>query len=205
MITTPEEYLSKLHLIQNNNFPTIAILLPSDETIYNIDLNTRTIEAPEYLSVETDHYAETVYFKVARYYDNMDLTNTVCLIQYDNINAVNDEGEPAGGFAYLVPFYDIQHFKETDEILIPWAIGGPATAAAGKIIFSVRFYRLDANGDYYEYNLNTKPATSKILTGMNVINTENENFNVPSHVIDQLFDEINQIRLQSNLTWIDVF
>ena len=64
MITTPEEYLSKLHLIQNNNFPTIAILLPRDETIYNIDLNTRTIEAPEYLSVETDHYAETVLIEM---------------------------------------------------------------------------------------------------------------------------------------------
>lgn len=205
MITTPEEYLAKLHLIQNNNFPTTAILLPSDETIYNIDLNKRTIESPEFLSVATDHYAETIYFRVARYFDNMDLTNTVCLIQYENENAVNEDGEPAGGFCYLVPFYDIEHFKETDEILFPWAIGGPATAAAGKITFSVRFYRVSADGEELVYNLNTKPAVSKILHGMNVITTENENFVFPTSMIEEIWNEINKIRSEKDLTWIDLF
>ena len=205
MITATKDYLELLWKIQSENPTSTAVVLPTDEKIYNIDLNTRKVEAPEFLGVEQDHYAETYFFAIDRYYDNMDLATTTCIIQYVNKNSKYENGTPKGGFAYLVPFYDIQHFKETDEILIPWAIGGPATAAAGKIIFSVRFYRLDANGDYYEYNLITKPATSKILTGMNVINTENENFNVPSHVVDQLFDEINQIRLQSNLTWIDVF
>ena len=80
MITTPEEYIAKLYLIQNNNLPTVALLLPSDETIYNIDLNSRTIEAPEFLSTETDHFAETIYFKVDRYFDNMDSTKTICII-----------------------------------------------------------------------------------------------------------------------------
>jgi hypothetical protein len=205
MITTPEEYLAKLHLIQNNNFPTTAILLPSDETIYNIDLNQRTIESPEFLSVATDHYAETIYFRVARYFDNMDLTNTVCLIQYENANAVNEDGEPAGGFCYLVPFYDIEHFKETDEILFPWAIGGPATAAAGKITFSVRFYRVSADGEELVYNLNTKPAVSKILHGMNVITKDNENFVLADTTVEMIYQEIDMIRSGAILTWVDAF
>jgi hypothetical protein len=33
-----EEYLSKLHLVNSINTPTIAMLLPSTETIYEIDL-----------------------------------------------------------------------------------------------------------------------------------------------------------------------
>jgi hypothetical protein len=38
MITSAEEYLSKLSLINSANIPTIALLLPSTETIYTIDL-----------------------------------------------------------------------------------------------------------------------------------------------------------------------
>lgn len=60
MITTPQDYNSKLHLINNANKPSVAVLLPSDEKIYNINLSERKIEAPEYLSIEKDHYAETI-------------------------------------------------------------------------------------------------------------------------------------------------
>ena len=60
MVTTPEDYLKYLHLIQNENFPKQAILLPTDETIYEIDLNSRIIKAPKILSAERDHQAETV-------------------------------------------------------------------------------------------------------------------------------------------------
>ena len=80
MITTPQDYNSKLHLIKNTNKPSIAVLLPSDEKIYNINLSERKIEAPEYLSIEKDHYAETIYFLVDRYYDNVDLVETTCIV-----------------------------------------------------------------------------------------------------------------------------
>ena len=80
MITTPEEYLQFLHLIQNNNIWTEEILLPTNERIYEIDLNSRKIQAPEFLSVETDHRAETIYFKVNRHFDQYDLLNSVCLV-----------------------------------------------------------------------------------------------------------------------------
>jgi hypothetical protein len=54
MITSPEDYLKHLYEIQNNNFPTKAILLPTDETIYDVDLNTREVKAPKFLSAYTD-------------------------------------------------------------------------------------------------------------------------------------------------------
>lgn len=205
MITTPEEYNAKLYEIQNNNLPTTALLLPNTETIYNVDLNTRKIEAPEFLSVATDHFAETIYFKVDRYFDNMDLTNTICIIQYENDNAKNAEGEFAGGFAYLVPFYDITHFKEENKILIPWAIGGPATKAAGNVTFAMRFYKYNVDGSALIYNLNTLPATSKVLYGMNVITNENENFIIPDNTIEMIYQEINTIRTQKDLTWIEAY
>lgn len=205
MITTPEDYQKQLYQLQNNNLPTIAILLPTDETIYHIDLDTRTINVPEFLSVEKDHFAETVYFTVDRFFDNMDLTTTTCIIQYENKNAKNADGEPAGGFAYLVPFYDVKHFEEQNLILIPWCIGGPATAAAGDIVFSFCFYKLNADGSDFIYKLSTQPAMSKILHGMNVITQENENFIIPETTVEKIYEQINEIRSRAPLVWVDAF
>lgn len=103
MITTAEEYQKYLWQLQDKNKPVSAILLPSDENIYEIDLNSRIINAPEFLSVKKDHAAETIYFLVDRFYDNMDLANTACVVQY--INAAGEER------FFPVPFYDITTFS----------------------------------------------------------------------------------------------
>ena len=103
MITTAEEYLQSLWKINDGNIPTRAILLPSDETIYEIDLNTRIIKAPKFLSVQKDHASETIYFLVDRMFGETDLSTTSCLIQYINADGI-------GGFQ-IVPFYDITTFS----------------------------------------------------------------------------------------------
>jgi hypothetical protein len=58
------------------------VFLPYAHNIYDIDLNTRTIRGPSVLSVQRDHKSEIIYFKVDRYFDYMDLSNTVCIIEY---------------------------------------------------------------------------------------------------------------------------
>ena len=204
MITSPEDYLKLLYQIQNDNRQTQAILLPKDETIYEIDLNTRTIQAPEFLSVEKDHVAETIYFKVDRYYDNMDLTNTVCLVQYVNENAKTNDNVPAEGFAYAVPFFDVDHFKDENKILFPWMIGGPATVAAGPVKFAVKFYLLDKEGQNFIYDLNTQPAISKILYGMDVINDNNENFVIPANIAEDLYQKIEELKGYHGTYWVDL-
>ena len=51
-ITTSAEYLQHLYIIQDKNFPQLqASDIPSTEDKLMIDLNTRTITAPEFLSV----------------------------------------------------------------------------------------------------------------------------------------------------------
>lgn len=207
MISTPEEYLSYLHLIQNKNFPNRAILLPSTESIYEIDLNKRTIQAPKFLSVNTDHRAETIYFIVDRYFDNMDLTKTVCLVQFINKNAKQENGVPQDGYCYAVPFYDVDTYKDENKILFPWMIEGPATAAAGPVEFAIRFYLVSGDGSKYLYNLNTQTATSQVLHGMDVINEDNENFTIPINIAEQLFQEIDIIKTQlqqKSILWVDV-
>lgn len=201
-----EDYLKKLWRIQDGNLPARAILLPSDETIYNVNLNTRVIEAPEILSAKKDHLAETIFFAVDRYYDNMDLTKTVCVVQYVNENATDEDGNRLGGFLYLVPFYDIAYFqkKGEDKILIPWAIGGPATAAAGPVTFALRFYLCNSAGTEIIYSLNTLPASSRVLESMDVIVEDNQNFMIEDTTIQQLYAEINNVRNYATLRWLDL-
>jgi hypothetical protein len=50
MITTAEQYNANLHLINNINPPTYATL-PDANNIYNIDVHTREIDSPKFLSV----------------------------------------------------------------------------------------------------------------------------------------------------------
>jgi hypothetical protein len=165
MITAPEEYFANLFLINHTgSVPSIAVLLPSDERIYDIDLNSKVIDAPEFLSVRHDHYAETIYFKVDRYFDNMDLADTACVVQY-----VNASGE---GRLFTVPFYDIEHFHDDSKMLIPWCIEGEATKTAGDVTYAFRFFKVAKNEDgeeYLTFNLNTVTATSKVLHGLNVL------------------------------------
>lgn len=166
MITTPRDYYNLYHRIQSDNAPSLAVLLPTDEKIYEVDLNTRTAEAPEFLSVEKDHRAEVIYFKVNRFYDFYDLTQAVCVIQY--VNALN---EPR---AYVVPYYDIDTLSEDDMILFPWIIDKDATKAGGKIEFNIKFYKLSDTGKHYLYNLSTIPSSSKILYGIEIDEEELE-------------------------------
>lgn len=155
MITSLQEYYNLLYLIQDENPPELAVLIPGNEEPLRIDLDTRKINAPEYLSVATDHRAETVFFSVNRYFDNVDLSTMSCIIQF--INAAGESG------IYVVPFYDIS--RGDDNMLIPWVIEGAVTAKAGAVVYSVQFFRVSESSSKYSYNLNTLAATSKVLEG----------------------------------------
>lgn len=91
----------------------------------------------------------------------MDLTNTVCIIQY--IPPGNTDGII---HTYVVPFYDIISSSDQHKIIFPWVIGGAATQKEGVIEFAIRFYRIEMdeeNKPILVYNLNTEPVKSKIL------------------------------------------
>lgn len=162
MTTDSKEYLDLLYEVQNENKPSLAVLLPGAERIYSIDLNARAIEAPEFLSVQSDHQSEVIYFRCPRYFDAIDLSKTVCVVQY--INA-NKEGR-----IYAVPYYDVDTLSDTNEMLFPWVIEGEATKAAGDVMYSIRFFMMDtiSTNKKFLYNLSTTAVTSKVLYGIDV-------------------------------------
>ena len=194
MITTPKEYYDLLYRIQDENKPSLAVLLPSDEKIYEIDMNSRKIEAPKYLSVELDHRAETIYFKVGRYYDNIDLANMTCVVQY-----INAKGE---GRVYPVPFYDVETYADENMMLFPWCIDGEATKASGNVTYSVRFYDIDESATYMRYNMSTLPSKSEVLHGISSKTDIDESNDYLLSFKDQILAQLKKVS-EYDLCWID--
>lgn len=193
MITTPQEYYAKLHLIQDTNKPSIAVLAPNTEKIYNIDLNTRKIDSPEFLSIEKDHMAETIYFMVDRVYDSIDLAETTCIIQY--INAKKEAR------IYAVPFYDITTIN--GKIIIPWCIEGEATKASGTVKYSFKFYSTFKDKEdqiLFDFNLNTLPANSKVLSGLDVAK-DDETYDYIASEIESALARVD-VATKLDIEWI---
>lgn len=194
MITTPKEYYDLLYRIQDENKPSLAVLLPNDEKIYEIDMNSRKIEAPKYLSVELDHRAETIYFKVGRYYDNIDLANMTCVVQY-----INAKGE---GRVYPVPFYDVETYADENMMLFPWCIDGEATKASGNVTYSVRFYDIDESAIYMRYNMSTLPSKSEVLHGISSKTDIDDSNDYLLSFKDQILAQLKKVS-EYDLYWID--
>lgn len=202
MITTAQEYFANLDLIQNINQPAYA-LLPNSENIYNVNINTREVEAPEFLSIEKDLRAETIYFSVDRYADYMDLSETCCVIKYNNAN------KNQGTRYYPVPFYDIYKFYKQKKMIFPWVLDSTVTNTPGPIEFSINFFKFidkvtERNDVSKEliYNLNTLPATSKVLTSINEkqIASDSEYILKDSQYY-QLLDQIQSVSNLQKLYW----
>lgn len=159
---TAEEYYNYLFQQQSQNPPTIA-LLAAAENPYKIDVLTRKVEAPEFLSVARDHRSETIYFVIDRYVDYMDLAETCCIVQYTNLTTKKS-------YIYHVPFYDLTSFStpSAQKIVFPWCIDGAATEVAGTVEYAFSFYKVDTAAKKFLYNLNTLPVTGKVLHGLNV-------------------------------------
>ena len=202
MITTAQEYFANLDLLQNVNQPAYA-LLPSAENIYEIDVNSRVVKAPEFLSVEKDYKSETIYFSIDRYVDYMDLAQTCCIIQYRNINSEK------GTRFYPVPFYDIYKLSYENKIVFPWCLDGHVSEAAGPIEFSIRFFKIGEKlNDRNEavkaltYNLNTLPAKSEVLYGFKEQQlNELDDYYLKSSQYEQLSNAIMQLGNVQKLRW----
>lgn len=217
-------YKSLLYEIQNASVqgPTVdTIIVPSNILLYNVNLDTREIEAPEYLSVQHEHAAETVYFLVDRYYDNMDLAQTTCVVQY-----VTPDDE---GYIYAVPFCDTITFSggikdedgkiidEQPKIIIPWCISGSATKLSGTVKYVLRFYKIDEasvvgeNNEYdpskaeFSYSLSTKPASSKVMHGLPIDGIlDEQNYHIETNNrFYEFLNIINQMVDNATIYWID--
>lgn len=199
MIVSPQEYNSLLHGLMDPNEFTSMLRIPQDEPIYEVDLDARVVKAPEFLSVEEDHNAEIIWFKTDRFYDNIDLYNGNCWILYKNADLEE--------YFYAAPLIVTVEEYGSDKILIPWAIGKEVTKKTGVIQFSFQFFDLNEEGSRFLYVLNTQPAKSKILTGLQANPTDFEDVEEMTFWEQQfkdLYNKISTLEKDYELYWLDM-
>lgn len=203
MITDVSEFKQRLQSIQQNS-SVVYTTLPSSEPRLIIDANSREISIPvefDFLAVKNDHKAETIYFEIDRYFDDNDLSEQTCVIQWSN---QGDEG--------ISPCTEMDIETFDGKIIFGWEITSDCTRHAGNISFSVRFYTIDEIGNF-EYNFNTLPATSKVLDTLNSYG-EKEPVNPSTFQVwvDRLYfleknsitkDDLGDLEISANLTSSD--
>ena len=177
------------------NTKTITTTVPPNSEIVNVNLNTRTIELNQtsyskFLSVAREHYAETIYFRVPRYFDGVDLSQTACVIEY--INAAND--------SRIAPILLKDIISDPGYLIFGWCIHGDATRKAGTIKFAIRFYSINLDTKEFTYSLRTQMAQGKILYGMdedaaNAAAEEKDLFSKP------IYDIVAAIQEASMIEW----
>lgn len=158
--------------------------LPLDEPMFEIDANSRKInvDATPFkangLSVQGDHLAETVFFKIDRYYDTMDLMNTNIYINWKMGSASARDICSIKSDA-IIPGY----------VIFAWSIHDKITAKSGSLQFSVSL-EIEQEGKN-SYSLNTIPAILNIKEGLVLTNPEivDMESNIKSILINSSFGD----------------
>lgn len=158
--------------------------LPLDEPMFEVDANSRKInvDATPFkangLSVQGDHLAETVFFKIDRYYDTMDLMNTNIYINWKMGSASARDICSIKSDA-IIPGY----------VVFAWSIHDKITTKSGTLQFSVSL-EIEQDGKN-SYSLNTTPATLNIKEGLVLVNPEivNMESNIKSILINSSFGD----------------
>ena len=133
--------------------------LPLDEPIFEIDANSRKITVPNDfrsngLSVQNDHLAEIIFFRIDRYFDDMDLGNC-------NIEINWKTGTKVGKTSRFVMAKDIQ----PGYVIFGWPVDKEITEKSGAVTFAIEFNKKDGNGQI-TYSFNTMPISVNIKEGL---------------------------------------
>lgn len=164
--------------------------IPEEEQLFEINANTRKINIPDHfakngLGVQGDHTAEVIFFRINRYFDEMDLAlcsgdKGACYIQW----STGDNARQQATKAYA---FDVTE----NHIIFGWVISNKATKKAGKLNFSVRFVQWEDDPDVYTYSWSTLTATCNINPALN--------FSASSLELEDLSDIMQTRRVYSNI------
>lgn len=139
-ISTLDEYFQHLNEISLKD-PSL-IILPLDEEKFFIDGNSRKITVPQAftkngIGVQGDHYAEYIYFKIDRYFENIDFGSPSITAVVEFIDANQQKHFTKAWIKYTD--------EKSSKVTIGWPITQDVTSKAGSIKFSVRLFELEGN------------------------------------------------------------
>ena len=158
------------------NIDPIYVMLPIDETPFEINANARTIKVPADFAkcsgVQSDNYAEIVTFTIDRYFDYKDLAAPGIQIAVQWINQTSrTEG------VSMIQLIDLETYGNENKIRFGWPLTAEMTEAAGNLRFAVRFFSSETDADgkiAFNYILNTMEASIPIKSTLSVdFNSDN--------------------------------
>ena len=156
-VTSIDEYFSVLEIlakvvktvVSNNKgydaklYNDKLFIIPFGENDFVIDANSRKIGVPQEFArngvgVEGDHFVESLYFTIDRYFDTTDFaqSNIMAIVEW-----INAKGEKCYSPAWTKILSD-----DDEKLIIGWVLTDKATEKAGIIKFSIRLYSLDEEG-----------------------------------------------------------
>lgn len=136
------------------------LMIPLDEEYFNIDANARSITVPPNyrqngVSVTEDIVAETLMFRIDRYFDFVDLMTTTIWVMWKN-----PEGQEGASKVSLIDYE-----TEPGKILFGWPLTAKVVGKTrGTLEFAIRFFKKD--GTLVNYSLNILPAKVEIKQGI---------------------------------------
>lgn len=157
--TSLEQYFTRIGtLVAHAEHPIKYLMLPLDEPCVEVDANTRNITIPKefknrVVSVQGDVIAETLFLRIDRYFDSMDLLETEAYIQWET-----KDGQNQG--ASKIPYIDYESEHAKGKLILVWPLTGAITEKDGDVNFSLRF--LKRKGDQIVYSWNSAIATIAI-------------------------------------------
>lgn len=156
-VTSIDEYFSVLEIlakvvktvVSNNKgydaklYNDKLFIIPFGENDFVIDANSRKIGVPQEFArngvgVEGDHFVESLYFTIDRYFDTIDFaqSNIMAIVEW-----INAKGEKCYSPAWTKILSD-----DDEKLIIGWVLTDRATEKAGIVKFSIRLYSLDEEG-----------------------------------------------------------
>ncbi|MBE6148247.1 MAG: hypothetical protein E7167_01850 [Firmicutes bacterium] len=72
------------------------------------------------------------------------------------------------------------------------------------ITFTVRFYKLAADGKTFLYNMSTRPAEGEILHGMDLTDEELEDFKIEPTIVEQIYSDMDKMQDNAVIYWTDL-
>ena len=170
------------------------IMMPLDtvgEEVFNIDLNSRSISVPKTFAaiggVQADQMAELIVFSADRYFDYMDLANTLIYVQWQ----LPDDKMTTGATEITIKDYETIPGK----IRFAWPLHNKVTSHSGIVKFSVRFFIFDENRKL-AYSLNTLESSLLIRPALDPTETiaaENVNTLFSGAVLDSQYTHTGKI------------
>ena len=162
MITNSNDFLTRLQEIENGIVSNKMINSTTESMVF-IDSNARIIDTNKTLNnfviVTDDNNAETIYFAIDKYFDNVDLSTKNILIKYKNSFGEIYEDEPTETYE--------ESINDSDKLIFGWKITRNATKYPGNLTIQIMIYSYMEDSNIFDYVLNTTLCNINIHKGLN--------------------------------------